>query len=114
MANRTGRGMRFGKAAIGCRVDVKGRLLPMGLNIKNERVCALAKEAAAATHQSQTSVIEQALEQLLEKHRAETSQDERARRIGAILADLQRRWAETDSPEAFTTDDLYDENGLPA
>jgi hypothetical protein len=32
----------------------------VSLNIKNERVCRLAKEAAALTGQSQVSVLEQA------------------------------------------------------
>lgn len=86
----------------------------MSLNIKNERVCALAKQAATATGQSQTSVIERALEELLERHRAEASQEERARRIDEIVADLQRAWADTGGAKVFTTDDLYDENGLPA
>jgi antitoxin VapB len=85
----------------------------MGLNIKNEKVCALAKEAAAATGQSQTSVIEQALRELLDRHPVGRHDADRTARVGEIVEDLQRRWAATDAPDAFTTDDLYDENGLP-
>jgi antitoxin VapB len=39
----------------------------VSLNIKNERVCRLAKEAAALTGQSQVSVLEQALEAFIEE-----------------------------------------------
>lgn len=89
----------------------------MGLNIKNERVCALAREAAAATGQTQTSVIETALEDLLERRRAdaaEAGEAERIERAHLTLADMQQRWAATGSERPFTTDNLYDENGLPA
>jgi len=85
----------------------------MGLNIKNEKVCTLAKEAAAATGQSQTSVIEQALRELLDRHPVGRQHADRAARVGEIVEDLQRRWAATDAPDAFTADDLYDANGLP-
>ena len=40
----------------------------MSLNIKNERVCRLAKQAAALTGQTQVSVLEQALEAFLAEH----------------------------------------------
>lgn len=86
----------------------------MSLNIKNERVCALAKEAAAETGQSQTSVIEQALERLLAEHRADAAESERIERARRTLSDMQMRWAATESERPFTSDDLYDENGLPA
>lgn len=95
-------------------VDMRGRVLPMGLNIKNERVCALAREAAVATGQTQTSVIETALEALLERHRADASQGARSRRIDEIISDLQRSWADTSGEQVFTAEDLYDDNGLPA
>ena len=39
----------------------------MALNIKNERVCRLAKEAAERTGRSQVSVLEAALEDYLAK-----------------------------------------------
>lgn len=86
----------------------------MGLNIKNERVCALAREAATATRQTQTSVIEQALQELLERHRADASQEARACRIDEIISGLQRSWADTSGKQVFTAEDLYDDNGLPA
>ncbi|MDQ2845255.1 MAG: type II toxin-antitoxin system VapB family antitoxin [Actinomycetota bacterium] len=89
----------------------------MGLNIKNERVCALARKAATATQQTQTSVIEQALQELLARHRVDAADAEEAKRVERArltLVDMQQRWAATDSERPFTTDDLYDENGLPA
>lgn len=86
----------------------------MGLNIKNERVCELAKQAAAATGRTQTSAIEAALEEFLARHRAAGAEEELSHRIDEIISDLQRRWQATDTPQALTTDDLYDENGLPA
>jgi antitoxin VapB len=85
----------------------------MGLNIKNEKVCALAKEAAATTGQSQTSVVEQALQELLERRRETTTGESRTGRIDAILDDLQRNWADTAGKRIPVTDDLYDKNGLP-
>lgn len=86
----------------------------MGLNIKNEHVCELAKQAAATTGRTQTGVIEVALEEFLARHRAKVTRDERDHRIDEIISDLQRRWKMTNTPKALTTDDLYDENGLPA
>lgn len=86
----------------------------MGLNIKNERVCALAREAAAATGQTQTSVIETALEQLLAHHRIEQAAAHRKERIRTAVGELQQAWAASEVAHPFTTDDLYDENGLPA
>jgi len=90
-----------------------GRLLPVGLNIKNPKVCALAREAAAATGQSQTSVIEQALQELLAGRREATTGQTRAARIDAIIDGLQRNWADTSGNRLPVTDDLYDQAGLP-
>lgn len=83
----------------------------MSLNIKNERVHALAREAARRTGQSQTSVIEEALTRLLEQvseRRADTGID----RAQAIAADFEHRLSATDR-RRLTTDDIYDEHGLP-
>ena len=85
----------------------------MSLNIKNEHVHDLAREAARLTGKSQTSVIEEALERLL----ADLEQERR--RIGlkadimAIAADFQARMvAAGDGP--LSSDWLYDdETGLP-
>ena len=84
----------------------------MSLNIRKPRVHELAREAAARTGQSRTSVIEVALERYLESLGG--SDDEGARhdrleqtlrRLDALLTDEDRR--------DLSTDDLYDERGLP-
>ncbi|MEI2826251.1 MAG: type II toxin-antitoxin system VapB family antitoxin [Dermatophilaceae bacterium] len=82
----------------------------MALNIKNERVCRLAKEAARISGLSQTSVLEKALEAYLAEHEAAT-----ARRDGEAEALLARmRVAIRQADVVRTVDDLYDEaTGLP-
>ncbi|WP_069164206.1 type II toxin-antitoxin system VapB family antitoxin [Nocardia altamirensis] len=87
----------------------------MGLNIKNERVHALVREAAERTGMSQTGVIEEALKRMLQELDAEreTEQHNRKKRIMEILADIDARM----TPEfraTLTTDDLYDDQGMPA
>ena len=89
----------------------------MGLNIKNERVHALAREAARVTGRSQTSVIEEALRRLLDEYGANprlVQAEERRKGVTAIVrayAQLPRTAAGTDDVEI---EDLYDdETGLP-
>ena len=85
----------------------------MSLNIKNEHVHELAREAARRTGKSQTSVIEEALERLL------ADLERERRRVGlkedllAIAADFHARTvAAGDGP--LSSDWLYDdETGLP-
>lgn len=88
----------------------------MGLNIKNERVCALAKQAAVLTGRTQTSAIELALERLLAEHETtlSTSREARAAGVDAVVGQLQRAWEAAGADDLPSTDDLYDENGLPA
>ena len=85
----------------------------MSLNIKNEHVHELAREAARRTGKSQTSVIEEALEKLLadlehERRRVGLKED-----LMAIAADFHARTvAAGDGP--LSSDWLYDdETGLP-
>ena len=85
----------------------------MSLNIKNEHVHELAREAARRTGRSQTSVIEEALERFLadlehERRRVGLKED-----IMAIAADFHARTvAAGDGP--LSSDWLYDdETGLP-
>ena len=97
-----------------------GGLLPLGLNIKNDRVCALAKRVAAESGQTQTAAIESALERYLEElltdtadARREAAAAERLARIDAFLDTLP-----PPDPKAPSVDeimaDLYDhETGLP-
>ncbi|MDO5504187.1 MAG: type II toxin-antitoxin system VapB family antitoxin [Actinomycetia bacterium] len=85
----------------------------MAINIKNERVCELVREAAHRTGQPQTSVLEAALTRYLEELMAkEAEEDDRADEILAMIDA-----ALTDEDRAAIRRDLenlYDENGLPA
>ena len=83
----------------------------MSLNIKNERVHALARTAAARTGRSQTSAIEEALRLYLAGLDEEGSGG-RAE-VDRLLAEFDARLTDADR-EALRTTDLYDENGLPA
>jgi antitoxin VapB len=84
----------------------------MSITIKNPRVHELARRAAALTGETQTSVIERALLKLLEELEAESSAEIRRRRVERILADIDRRLTDADR-QALSTDDLYDDAGLP-
>ncbi|MDE9364704.1 type II toxin-antitoxin system VapB family antitoxin [Luteipulveratus sp. YIM 133132] len=80
----------------------------MGLNIKNERVHALAQEAARRTGQTQTGVIETALERLLAGLGPEGVGG--GARIDVLLSEVQRRVA-VEGP--LVSEGLYDDAGLP-
>lgn len=84
----------------------------MSLNIKNERVHRLAREAARRTGTTQTSVIEQALQRLLDEL-DDARPAQRSAEVTRILADVDRRLSDDDRSR-MTSDDLYDEHGLPA
>ena len=84
----------------------------MSINIKNPRVHELARRAAALTGESQTSVIEQALQRMVDDLEAEADKAARLAKMHRILADIDRRLSDDDRA-AMTTDDLYDEQGLP-
>lgn len=88
----------------------------MSLNIKNERVHALVREAARITGKSQTSVVEAALESYLAEHGADPAQTDLARRFDAIRS-LSARWVEAPlgADAIRNPEDLYDtETGSPA
>ena len=84
----------------------------MSLNIKNERVHQLARDAAQRTGRSQTSVIEEALLQYLRK--LDDEQQAKRSRVDEILADVDARLTDKDRDEmrAFA-EDMYDDMGLP-
>ncbi len=87
----------------------------MALNIKNERVCRLAKQAAELTGQSQVSVLEQALEAYLAEHDAAAAASRRRARVDRLLAEIDARMTDEDRAAIQRNmDELYDENGLPA
>lgn len=77
----------------------------MGLNIKNERVHELAREAARLTGGNQTSAIELALERFL-------ADLDRAH-VGSAHLDLVRTMQRAAVDLDLATDELYDDNGLP-
>lgn len=95
----------------------------MGLNIKNERVCALAKDAARRTGQTQTGVIATALEEYLrrlqeqaddEQRRADEAEAARQRLIDEIVADFHKHIIPGAPSVEEIMDDMYDpETGLP-
>lgn len=78
----------------------------MSLNIKNEHVHDLAREAARRTGRNLTSAIELALEQLLATLDAE-AQD---RDLDALIEKVQQAVARA---EPLSDHDLYDDAGLP-
>lgn len=88
----------------------------MSLNIKNERVHDLAREAARVTGKSQTAAIQEALEELLRQRGA----DPEGRRIEQKVERVRRLVAEyaadlgQEGPPIRRIEDLYDEvTGLP-
>ena len=88
----------------------------MSLNIKNERVHELAREAARVTGKTQTGAIEEALVKLIEEYGVDPDRRVRMRklaRIGRVLAEIDAVPADPDQ-EIMTIEDLYDpETGLP-
>lgn len=88
----------------------------MALNIKNERVHTLARQAADRTGLSQTSVIEQALERLLadlgEDRDGRDARGQAVRRlVDEFRAGLTAQQRQNIQEDLRT---LYDQDGLPA
>ena len=89
----------------------------MSLNIKNERVHALAREAARVTGKTQTSVIEEALVKLLAEYGTDPVEADRQRRMDAMrrVALEYSALPEREGGDVIRSEeDLYDpETGLP-
>jgi antitoxin VapB len=85
----------------------------MTLNIRDPEVHELAREVAAATGETMTQAVKQALRERLERVRA-TDEAERKRRVRDIL-ETARRWREAPVEDSRPFDEIlaYDENGLP-
>jgi len=83
----------------------------MSLNIKNERVHALVREAARRTGMSQTSVVEEALGKFLNGLERPSKSDERLAAALEIAADFEQRLSAEDR-KRLSSDELYDERGL--
>ena len=84
----------------------------MGLNIKNEATCALARELAGLTGETMTGAITAALSERLERQKKQRDVDAR---IDAMMA-IGERCARLVGPGPSSTeigDFLYDERGLP-
>jgi antitoxin VapB len=82
----------------------------MSLNIKNERVHDLAREAARRSGESQTRVIELALLHYLSS--LPDSSTLARRRVDLVLADVDFRLAGS-ADAGIGVEELYDEVGLP-
>lgn len=81
----------------------------MSLNIKNEHVHDLVREAAALTGKSQTSVVEEALRRYLD----ELGREVRRSRADEILREMQKLIREQGGL-GMRPEDLYDPlTGLP-
>lgn len=85
----------------------------MSLNIKNERVHGLAREAARRTGQTQAGVLEEALLRLLDDLDRTPQVEDRRAQVAALLDDVDRRLTDDDRAR-MGTEHLYDEHGLPA
>jgi antitoxin VapB len=85
----------------------------VSLNIKNERVHALVREAARRTGKSQTGVVEEALTKFLDGVERPSKSGERLAAALEIAADFERRLSAEDR-KRLSSDELYDERGLPA
>lgn len=88
----------------------------MGLNIKNQRVHDLARQAAAVTGKSQTAAIEEALTRLLADHDIDPEQQRTAAKVdrvhGIVRAYLDN--GPSADREIDRVEDLFDERtGLP-
>jgi antitoxin VapB len=88
----------------------------MGLNIKNERVHALAREAARVTGKNQTGAIEEALELLLRSYGADPGQAAVNRKVDLVTRLVLEYGNDPGNvhPGIGTVEDLYDvATGLP-
>ena len=83
----------------------------MSLNIKNERTHALVRELATLTGVSQTEAVEQAVRARLAELNEEADVQQRYERLMAISRETSQLVRE--HGWTLSTDDLYDEQGLP-
>lgn len=100
--------MRWGRQ---CPPHSVGTLVPMGLSIKNERVDALAREAAALTGLTQTGAIEEALIRLLQAYDVDPAAALDAATIAAVR-EIAAAFRETPTTVPLSqiraVEDLYD------
>jgi antitoxin VapB len=88
----------------------------MSLNIKNQRVHELARQAAQVTGKSQTGAIEEALERLLAAYDADPGEPRATAKVD-LVAGLVAEYVDDPGDESRgvrRVEDLYDEStGLP-
>ncbi|MFX0537549.1 type II toxin-antitoxin system VapB family antitoxin [Ornithinimicrobium sp. Y1847] len=83
----------------------------MAINIKNDKVCGLIRQAAERAGRPQTSVLEEALERYLRDLPAQPTTTDR---VSDILHTIDSRLTTVDIVVAQDELlDLYDERGLP-
>lgn len=86
-------------------------MVPMSLNIKNERTHALVRELATLRGVSQTDAVTEAVQHRLDELRR--SEDDAAARYDEVMR-LAREIRENLGDADLSTDELYDEEwGLP-
>ena len=84
----------------------------MGLNIKNEATCALARELADLTGETMTGAITAALRERLEREKRQRDKEALLRDVRAIAERCAALMGP--GPSAVEHGDyLYDERGLP-
>lgn len=85
----------------------------MGLNIKNERVHRLAREAARVTGRTQTGAIEEALVKLLREYAVDPDEARTAPVIDQVHV-IAMEWQADPGRGKARIEDLYDEaTGMP-
>lgn len=86
----------------------------MSLNIKNPRVHALAREAAALEGTTQTGAIERALTRLIAEHAAKEALLTKRERVAHLEVWLAANITDADRVAIDkTVAEMYDEDGLP-
>ncbi len=87
----------------------------MSLNIKNERVHDLARQAARVTGKSLTGAIEEGLTLLLQRHGQDPAEALAEAKMDAVRAIAAEYRADAGRPRTVNhIEDLYDEqSGLP-
>lgn len=84
----------------------------MGMNIKNEKTHALARELAAIEQATVTDAVSTALREALARRRQ--AQSSRRERVMQLLARIREHLGKTEGPSLQSvSESLYDEHGLP-
>lgn len=89
----------------------------MAMNIKNQRVHELAREAARRTGTTQTRALETALERYLDELRAEDVGSDAAAKLTRARDIVDRMWIDMTEEDRSgmhrDVEEMYDEEGLP-